>query len=83
MNVVKIKMFVFRFFSWHGLVSIQNCDEAPRCVLLLACRERIGGFLLHLLLPASRNVADVAQRAHFGLNFKLQLLVFDLNVSTT
>lgn len=52
-------------------------------VLLLACREHVGGFLLHLLLPASRNVADVAQRAHFGLNFKLQLLVFDLNVSTT
>lgn len=28
-------------------------------------------------------MADVAQRANFRLNFELQLLVFDLNISTT
>lgn len=38
---------------------------------------------LNPFLSASRNVADVIQRADFGLDFKLQLLVFDLNIPTT
>lgn len=37
----------------------------------------------YLPLSAARDVADVVQRADLGLNFELQLLIFDLNVSTT
>lgn len=33
-------------------------------------------------LPSSRGVADVVQRPDLGLDFELQLLGFDFNVST-
>lgn len=35
------------------------------------------------LLPSSRGVTDVVQGPDLGLDFELQLLVLDFNVSTT